>query len=175
MEGKLTEAQLKGLTEGDFRKIRQELWDINNDKKPPVLKALNEARAQGDLSENAEYSASKAKLRAMEGRERYLNNLLDNNPKFEETAGPDEAGMNNTVRLHSEKTDRDMTIKIVTWIRVDPLQRKVSINSPVGKAAYGQKVGDRVLVTLDSGETYYITILDIDKTTTEDDDVINSY
>ena len=145
----LTEAQIKVLTEGDFKKIRQELWDISNVHKPVVLKALNEARAQGDLSENADYSASKA--------------------------AEDEVGMNNTVKVHSEKTGRDMTLKIVTWIRVSPLERKVSVASPMGSALYKHKVGDRVPVTLDSGETFYATILEIDKSTDESDDAINSY
>lgn len=171
----LTEAQIKGLTEGDFKKIRQELWDISNVHKPVVLKALNEARAQGDLSENADYSASKAKLRAMEGRERYLERTLDTTPKFVDTAAEDEVGMNNTVKVHSEKTGRDMTLKIVTWIRVSPLERKVSVASPMGSALYKHKVGDRVPVTLDSGETFYATILEIDKSTDESDDAINSY
>ena len=175
MSGKLTKEQKKAITDGDISKIKDELWKIANEDKPIVLKALSEARAQGDLSENAEYSASKAKLRAMEGRERYLNGVLDNSPRFVEIAGPDEVGMNNKVRLFSEKTGREMTVKIVTWIRVNPLDRKISPDSPIGDAVYGHKVNDRVLVTLDSGETYYVTILDIDKTTDDSDDAINSY
>ena len=175
MSGILTEEQIKGLTEGDRRKIRKELWNIANVDKPVVLKSLNEARAQGDLSENAEYSAAKAKLRAMEGRERYLERNLDTCPVFVDTAGEDEVGMDDTVKLHSEKTDRDMTVKIVTWIRVNPLARKISVASPIGSAVYKHKAGDRVQVTLDSGETYYVTILEIDKTTDDSDDAINSY
>ena len=175
MNGILTEEQKKGLTEGDRRKIRKELWNIANVDKPVVLKSLNEARAQGDLSENAEYSAAKAKLRAMEGRERYLERNLDICPVFVDTAGDDEVGMDDTVTLHSEKTGRDMTIKIVTWIRVNPLARKVSVASPMGFAVYKHKVGERVPVMLDSGELYYVTILAIDKTTDDSDDEINSY
>ena len=175
MSGKLTEEQKKGITEGDRRKINNELWKIANEDKPVVLKALNEARAQGDLSENAEYSAAKAKLRAMEGRERYLERVLETSPRFTDNAGDDEVGMNNYVTIHSEKTGRDMTVKVVTWPRANPLERKISVASPIGDAIYMQKVGDREKVTLDNGETFYVTVLEIDKNTDESEDAINSY
>ena len=121
------------------------------------------------------YPAARAKLRAGEGRVRCLERNLDTCPVFLDSAAEDEVGMDDTVRLHSEKTDRDMTVKIVTWIRVNPLERKISVASPIGSAVYRHKAGERVMVTLDSGESYFVTILEIDKTTDDSDDVINSY
>ena len=91
----------------------------------------------------------------------------------EDSAADDAVAMNNTVTVFSEKTGREITFRIVTTIRANPIKRLISIESPIGKAIYGRRVGERRLVETETGETYYVEIRSIDKTTDDTEDEIS--
>ena len=87
----------------------------------------------------------------------------------------DEVGINNTVDVYFEDDDETETYRLVTSIRGNSLQGLISIESPLGKAIKGHKVGDRVLVKTNGNEGYYVVIRKIDKTTDDSNDTIRKY
>ncbi len=163
------------LTKTDIAKMQEEIDYRRLELAPQILQALKEAKAQGDLSENFEYHAAKREKGRNESRIRYLERMIRTAHIFEEEVNNDEVGMNNTVVLFSEKAGREIDFRIVTTIRSNPLKRLISIESPIGKAIYRHKVGDRCLVEPENGESYWVEIRSIDKTTDDSEDKISSY
>ena len=87
----------------------------------------------------------------------------------------DEAGINNTITVYVEEDDEEETYRIVTTVRSDSLSNLISIESPMGKALLGRKVGDRVEVKVSDAYSYYVVIRKIEKTTDDSGDKIRSY
>ena len=141
----------------------------------PVLEAVKEARAQGDLSENFEYKAAKQDKNRNESRIRYLERMLKNAKIVSDTSKIDEVGINNTVEVYFEDDDETETYRLVTSIRGNSLQGLISIESPLGKAIQGHKVGDRVLVRTNGNDGYYVVIKNIDNTTDDSHDTLRKY
>lgn len=163
------------LTQSDIDKIKAEIEHRKLNVRVEAIQAVKEARAQGDLSENFEYYAAKREKNSNESRIKYLENMLKTAQIIESDSEEDEVGMNNTVVLYNERTEKDMTIRIVTTIRAKPLKGLISIDSPLGQAVYRHKVGERRSVTLDNGETYYVVIKSIENTTDDSQDAISQY
>ncbi|MBO4766299.1 MAG: transcription elongation factor GreA [Lachnospiraceae bacterium] len=163
------------LTQSDIEKMQAEIDYRKLELAPKILQSLKEARAQGDLSENFEYHAAKRDKAKNESRIRYLERMILTAKVFEDSAADDAVAMNNTVTVFSEKTGREITFRIVTTIRANPIKRLISIESPIGKAIYGRRVGERRLVETETGETYYVEIRSIDKTTDDTEDEISRY
>lgn len=163
------------LTENDIRKIKEEIDHRKYDIRPGLLDAVKEARAQGDLSENFEYYAAKREKNRNESRIRYLENVLRTSTVYEDYTEPDEVGINNTVELFLENRNQTRIFKIVTTIRSDSLKNRVSIESPIGKAIIGHKVGERVYVQVNDKIGYYAVIKSLDTSTDDEDDEINQY
>ena len=135
---------------------------------------MKEARAQGDLSENFEYKAAKQDKNRNESRIRYLERMLKNAKIVSDESKADEVGINNTVDLYFEEDDETETYRLVTSVRGNSLAGLISIESPLGKAIKGHKVGDRVLVKTQGGG-YYVEIRKIDKTTDDSQDTLRKY
>ena len=91
---------------------------------------------------------------------------------IKDTSAEDEVGLNNTVRVYFEEDDEEETYRIVTTVREDVLNGIISNISPMGKALFGHKVGDRVLVTPGKGEPFSVVIKSIEKTEDESQDKI---
>ncbi len=163
------------LTESDIEKIKKEIEHRKLVVRPEAIKAVQEARAQGDLSENFEYYAAKREKNSNESRIRYLENMLKTAQVIDHEYSEDEVGMNNTVVLFNERTQREMTVRIVTTIRANPLKGLISIDSPIGKAVYRHKVGERLPVQLDNGEAYYVEIRSIGEAVDDSEDTISQY
>ena len=163
------------LTESDIEKIKKEIEHRKLVVRPEAIKAVQEARAQGDLSENFEYYAAKREKNSNESRIRYLENMLKTAQVIDHEYSEDEVGMNNTVVLFNERTQKEMTVRIVTTIRANPLKGLISIDSPIGKAVYRHKVGERLSVQLDNGEVYYVEIRSIGPEVDDSDDTISQY
>ena len=163
------------LTESDIAKMKAEIEYREVTLRAEILADLKEAKAQGDLSENFEYHAAKRARNQNDGRIRYLKNMIKTAHIVEDATDSAEVGMNNTVVVYSEKTEKEMTYRIVTTIRANPLKRMVSIDSPIGKAIYKKKVGDRCLVELDNGDSFYVVIRSVEKTTDDSGDAISQY
>lgn len=163
------------LTQSDIEKIKKEIEYRKLEVRPDAIQAVKEARAQGDLSENFEYYAAKKEKNANESRIRYLENMLKTAQVIESDSSEDEVGMNNTITLFNERTQREMKVRIVTTIRTNPLKGLISIDSPIGVAIYRHKIGERREVTLDNGETYFVEIRAIEKTDDDSEDKISQY
>ena len=162
------------LTNNDIKKIKDEIEYRKVDLRKELIEAVKEARAHGDLSENFEYHAAKREKNKNESRIRYLERVLKTSEVISDASNEDEVGIDNTVRILFEEDDEEETIKLVTTMRGDTLAGKLSIESPIGKAILGHKVGDRVFVELEE-DGYYVQILEIINTKDDESDVIRSY
>ena len=144
------------LTENDVKKIEAEIEYRKLTVRKEAIEAVKEARAQGDLSENFEYYAAKKDKNKNESRIRYLERMLKTAEIVSEDSKADEAGMNNVIEVYFEDDDETETYKLVTSIRGNSLDNKISIESPLGKAILGHREGDRVWVKINENTGYYI-------------------
>lgn len=163
------------LTEKDVQQIKDEIYHRSHEIRAEILDALKEARAQGDLSENFEYYAAKRDNRKNNSRISYLERMLKTAKIISEDSAEDEVGMNNTVEVYIPDDDVTETYKIVTSIRGDSLNNRISIESPMGKALMGHKVGDVVTVKVSDTFSYDVEIRSIVNTIDDGTDKINSY
>ncbi|MFR1767342.1 MAG: GreA/GreB family elongation factor [Lachnospira sp.] len=162
------------LTENDIKKMREEIEYRTLVVRKEALEEVKTARAHGDLSENFEYHAAKKVKNQNESRIRYLQRMIKTATIINDSSAEDEAGVNNTVEIYYEDDETTEKIKLVTTVRGDSLEGLISIESPLGKAILGHKVGDRVLVSVNESISYYIQIKSIKKTD-DSDDVIQSF
>ena len=158
------------LTPKDIEKIQAEIDHRKLVLRPQILDAVREARAQGDLSENFEYYAAKKDKNQNESRIRYLERMLKTAEVVEDHSGADEVGMDTKVVLYYEDEDETEEVKIVTSIRGNSLEGRISIESPLGKALLGHKAGDRVHVRVGDGG-YDVQIRSIDKDGGEEESI----
>ena len=163
------------LTKNDVEKIQAEIEHRKLVERKELIEAVKEARSHGDLSENFEYKAAKQDKNRNESRIRYLERMLKNAKIVSDTSKADEVGINNTVEVYFEDDDETETYRLVTSIRGNSLQGLISIESPLGKAIQGHKVGDRVLVKTNGNDGYYIVIKNIDNTTDDSHDTLRKY
>lgn len=163
------------LTENDVKKIQAEIEYRKLTVRKEAIEAVKEARAQGDLSENFEYYAAKKDKNKNESRIRYLERMLKTAEIVSEDSKADEAGMNNVIEVYFEDDDETETYKLVTSIRGNSLDNKISIESPLGKAILGHREGDRVWVKINESVGYYVVIKKILKNTDDTEDQIKSF
>lgn len=163
------------LTEHDVKKIKEEIEYRKLVVRKEAIEAVKEARAQGDLSENFEYHAAKKDKNRNESRIRYLERMLKTAKIVEDTSASNEVGLNNLVEVYFPEDDETSTFKLVTSIRGNSLDGKISIESPLGKAILKKKAGDRVKVKVSDDYSYEVEIRSIKKTTDDENDRIRSY
>ncbi len=163
------------LTRSDVEKIRREIEDRTLNERPKILAELKEARAQGDLSENFEYYAAKRANGQNNSRIRYLENMIKNAIIVDDEITDGAVSMNNTVTVYFPEDDMEDTLKLVTSIRSNSLKGKVSIESPLGQALLGAKVGERRTVKVNDEVSYPIEIRAIDSGTDDSDDEIKKF
>lgn len=162
------------LTESDIRKMQEEIDYRKLVVRPKELEAVKEARAQGDLSENFEYKAAKQDKNRNESRIRYLEKMIKTARVISDASDEDEVGINNTVTVYVEEDDEEEVYKLVTSVRGNSLKGYVTIDSPVGKAIFHRKVGDRVTVRVSDSYSYDLIIRKIENTG-DDGDELRSY
>ena len=163
------------LTESDVAKIKEEIEYRKLVVRKKELEAVKEARAQGDLSENFEYKSAKQDKNRNESRIRYLERMLKHAQIVSDESKADEVGINNTVEVYFEEDDETETYRLVTSVRGNSLQGLISIESPLGKAIQGHKVGDRVFVNTSGNAGYYVKIQKIENTTDDSQDSLRKY
>ena len=163
------------MTQSDVKKIQEEIDYRKLVVRKEAIEAVKEARAQGDLSENFEYYAAKRDKNKNESRIRYLERMLKNATIVSDTSKTGEAGMNNFVEVYFEDDDETETYKIVTTVRGNSLDNKISNESPLGRAVLGHKAGDRVYVKVNDRAGYYVVVKSIDKTADDGTDQIRKY
>lgn len=159
------------LTKKDVEKIEQEIEHRKLVIRKEAIEAVKEARAQGDLSENFEYYAAKKHKNENESRIRYLERMLKTATIVSDNSREDEVGMDDIVEVLFEEEGEIEKYKLVTSIRGNSLENRVSIESPIGKALKGHKVGDRVEVKVNDSYSYFLVIRAIDKTGSEDEEI----
>lgn len=163
------------LTKSDVKKIEEEIEYRRLVVRKEALEAVKEARAHGDLSENFEYHAAKKDKNQNESRIRYLERMLKTARIISEDSRADEVGINDTVQVYIEEDDETENYRLVTSIRGNSLKGLISNESPIGKAIYRRKVGERVAVKVSEDYEYYLTIKSIEKTGGAEQDKIRSF
>ncbi len=163
------------LTRSDLKKIQDEIDYRKLELRPRLLEDVKETRAHGDLSENFEYHAAKKEKNKNESRIRYLERMLRTAQVIDDRSKEDEVGMNNTVEVYFEEDDDTQQYRIVTTVRGDSLHNLISIESPLGKALLGHKVGDRVEVKVNESYSYFAVIKKIINTKDDSQDRIRSF
>ena len=153
------------LTALDIRKMQEELDYRRLELMPELIEEVKRTRAFGDLSENYEYKAAKQAQNANKKRIRYLTRMIASAQIIEDVSAPDEVGLFDLVELYLEEDDDTETIQVVTTVRCDPRQGRVSKESPMGKALLGRKLGDRFLVNVSETYSYYAVVKSITKQT----------
>ena len=147
------------LTEQGLEELKKELEELKLVRRPEVVQALKEARALGDLSENAEYDAARSEQAEVEGRIQQLEVMI-------EKAVIIEKNDNNAVSFGSVVTikylddNEEETYTIVGTSEVDPFDNKISNESPLAKAIMGKTVGETATVIAEAGN-YEVKILNI--------------
>jgi len=144
------------MTQTGFTRLENELKRLKGVERPAVIKALEEARAHGDLSENAEYHAAKERQAFIESRVAELDskvsraqiidtsNISGNTVKF-----------GATVTVVDEDDDSELNFQIVGEDEADIKEKRLSVSSPLARALIGRQVGDEVEVTTPSGGKFY--------------------
>ena len=163
------------LTASDVAKIQEEIDHRKLVVRPKALEDVKEARAQGDLSENFEYYAAKRFNRQNESRIQYLEKMLKTAKVISDKSKADEVGLNDTVTLYFEDDDEEEVYRLVTSIRGNSMEGRISIESPLGSAIRGHKEGETVFVKVNEKSGYEVTIRKIEKAGEEETDHIRSY
>ena len=159
------------LTQSDIKKMEEEIEYRKLVVRKNAIRAVQEAREQGDLSENFEYYAAKKDKNKNESRIRYLERMIRTAVVVSDDSKEDEAGINNTVTVYIEEDDMEESFKLVTTMRGNSLKGLISIESPMGKAVLGHKVGDRVRVKLNDDYSYDVIIRKIENTGEENEKI----
>ena len=143
------------LAEG-YEKLQTEVRHLKSVERPAIIDAIEEARAHGDLSENAEYHAAKERQGHVEAQiadiEDRLSRALVIDPT---TLSGDKVVFGATVHLLDEN-DRPVKYQIVGQTEADAKVGRISYNSPLGRALIGRRVDDEIEVTVPAGDKYYL-------------------
>lgn len=163
------------LTQKDIDAMEAEIEERKLVIRPKLLESVKEARAQGDLSENFEYYAAKREKNRNESRIRFLERMIKTAQIIPDDSKADEIGMNSTVEVMFEEDGATEKYKIVTTMRGNSLEGLVSVESPIGKALMGHKVGDRIYVKVNESYGYYLIVKSIEKTEDDGSDKLRSF
>ena len=159
------------LTQVDIDKMNEEITYRKTVLRPKLIEDVQTARGFGDLSENFEYYAAKKHKNQNESRIRYLERMLKTASIVSDASRSDEVGMDDIVEVLFEEDNEVEKYKLVTSIRGNSMENRISIESPIGKALRGHRVGDRVEVKVNDDYSYYLVIKSIDKTGSEDEEI----
>lgn len=138
------------LTSEGFLKLEEELENLKKVERPEVITAIKEARALGDLSENAEYSAARERQGRLEARIKEIEYTLEHATIIENNNdGSVKVGSVVTIKYDDDDEEEEYTI--VGTNEADPFSNKISNESPIAVAVMGKKVGDKVSVESPNG------------------------
>lgn len=163
------------LTEVDLQVIQKELDRLRCELGPELREKLAEARAQGDLSENFEYTMAKRANNQNLGRIRYLQKLVDTAEIIKDIYPHDVVWQNRLVTVQFPDDDETEDYKIVSSIRSDSLENRISLESPIGKALFRHKAGETVTVKLDDGSSYELAIKNVQYVEDDGTDPLRQY
>lgn len=139
------------LTAEGLLELEEELANLRDVKRPEVIKALKDARALGDLSENADYDAAKNEQAQIEGRIKTIEKMLENVEIIKDVP-KDKVGLGSTVGIkYVDDPDDTDEYKIVGSQEADPFEGRISNESPIAKALMNHKLGDIITVESPNG------------------------
>ena len=147
------------LTKEGLEEVQAELDDLKQNVRPEVISQIKEARAQGDLSENAEYHAARDRQGHVEARIKELEYIVDNATIIEE-GKKDKVSIGSTVEIKYIDDDEIEEYSIVGSTEADPFENKISNESPIAIGIMGKKKGDKVTIESPNGN-YDIEIVSI--------------
>ena len=133
------------FTMAGLNKLKQELETLIKVERPNNIAAIEEARAHGDLSENAEYHAAKEKQSFLEGRMNELQDVIARSEIIDVDDGPaDRVVFGRTIVLYNLQTEEEISYQLLGPYESDPENGKISVTSPLGQALIGKEEGDEV-------------------------------
>lgn len=147
------------VTEAGLEEMKKELEYLKQVRRPEVINALKDARALGDLSENAEYDAARSEQAIVENKIKELEVSIEN-AKIISDVATDKVSVGNSVKIEYIDDNEVETYTIVGSKEADPFENRISNESPIAKAIIGQKAGSIVTVDSPSGK-YDIKIVEI--------------
>jgi transcription elongation factor GreA len=152
MTGQKNNIDVEVMTRSGYEKLKNELTVLRTDRRLEIATKLEEARAFGDLSENAEYHAAKEEQEKIEGRISRLEYKL-NKAKIVDIDDIDtsHANLGTTIVIQDLDKNASYTYMLVGTEESDPRENKISISSPVGKAIIGKAVGEEIAVRVPKG------------------------
>lgn len=140
------------LTKEGLDELKQEYEELTKVKRPEILNRVSAARNMGDLSENAEYTVAREELSFIDGRIDELEELLKQVVMISNNHS-NTIKLGSTVKVHTGKDNEEFTV-VGEW-EADPKEKKISHESPLGKALIGKKVGEKVEVEAPAGKIIY--------------------
>jgi transcription elongation factor GreA len=144
------------MTELGFVRLEKELKNLKAVERPNIIQAIAEARAHGDLSENAEYSAAKEKQSFIEGRIMELEAIISRAEVIDVTEhAAEHIKFGATIKLVDEDTEEETTYQIVGDYEADINRGLISNTAPIGRALIGKKKGESVEVNTPKGVKFY--------------------
>lgn len=144
------------MTALGFERLEKELKQLKSVERPAIIEAIAEARAHGDLSENAEYSAAKEKQSFIEGRIQELESVVGRAEIIDiESLSGTQVKFGATVKLIDEETEEAVTYQLVSEYEADIQRGRISLSAPIGRALVGKQQGVSVEVTTPKGIKFY--------------------
>lgn len=145
------------LTEEGFSELKKEFEDLTKKRRIDVVKRVSSAREMGDLSENAEYQAARDELSFIDGRIEELEEILKKVTIItDQTTRGGDIQLGSMVTLNLKGKQEDYML-VGEW-EADPVEKKISHVSPLGKALLGKKIGETIEVQAPAGKVVYTVI-----------------
>ncbi|HDR16397.1 MAG TPA: transcription elongation factor GreA [Desulfobacteraceae bacterium] len=144
------------ITREGLDRLKSELKNLEKVERPRNIRMIEEARAHGDLSENAEYHAAKEKQSFIEGRINELKSVIGQSEVIEADKGPcDSLVFGRTALLYNMETEEEVEYRLVGPYESDPEKGRISVTSPLGRALIGKGEGDEVKFATPGGVQEY--------------------
>jgi transcription elongation factor GreA len=145
-------AKISYVTEEGMQKLKDELDNLMNIKRPSISKLIAEARDKGDLSENAEYEAAKEAQGMLEIKISKLKDIIANSRIIDQSKiDTSKVQILNKVKIRNKNNDATMEYTIVSESEANLKAGKISVDTPIAKGLLGKKVGDIVNINVPSG------------------------
>lgn len=155
-KGKMAMAEKKRLTEDGLKKLELELEELKTVKRKEIAEKIKIALSFGDLSENSEYDEAKNEQAIIESKITQLEAMLKNVEVVDtDELSTEHIGVGSKVRLKDIEFDEEVVYHIVGSAEADPMDNKISDESPMGKALLGHKQGDDVQVEAPAGMIHF--------------------
>ncbi len=146
------------LTPKGFEDLKEEYKDLNDKRRPEVVERLSAAREMGDLSENAEYTAAREELAFIDGRLEELEGLLKSVEIISDTKAHSSQAVDLGSKVLVKTSGKEVLFTVVGEWEADPAEKKISHESPLGKALLGKTVGSEIEVDAPAGKMVYTVV-----------------